>query len=790
MINNKYVVKSLLISNFKPFPYSNPPIKISFTDMSDRIIQFMMLSGFNGYGKTSIFQAIEFAISGKIEIKEFKDTTQKYSEHIMINQLGKESLIVLEIFNPCLNKIISIIRYNPNVKSCKESECKRGFKGFDVYIEEGTFDYNTFIDKKNKKEITKKTDEQVADLIGEKDIKEWLNINYIKQENIYNLLFKTNSERVSFVNQFIDKGYDEYFLKFDSEMQNNNNSISQVESELITLKRNLENSRVNNIGEEPENIKLFKDSILIWDKEKYEDDEEFEKYINVLKNIKTFCENFDCYNIKDKIFKIEDLLNNTEILKQVIFYNCYGNSVDIYRENNKKVTYLKEMIKDKKEIIKKDINEEYLSTELIQKINDIRDNENTINKLLDNKQKLYIEIKELREKVLSNTDEFEDVFNDVCPLCGSKYGNSKNLIQAIKQYCKNFEQCNDILTDTINKLSDNFDIMFKEISKNIEESISKIDYDQVVFDEINKFDNNIEQIKEYKSDLELLANKIILNILNSKKIDSNNIESIITNVKNELIKIKEQYISDYSNELEKYEEDTFKRNKWSLHILRSKDINNFLKDIDIKIDYLKWRYSNQQFNNFTKYTKELKEKSEQLREMLIKQIKLQKVIEKLKEAKNKYMDDLIGHIEIPLYIYSGKLMQTHQNGLGVFCTTGPSDKVTQFKLTTNGDGSVHDILNKFSSGQKAVINIATMLAFRKIKKSNFDLFMIDDPCQSMDDINIASLTDILRNEFRDSQIIVSTHEDSTAGYMCYKYYKSGNISRNFNVQKELYNIEK
>lgn len=142
------------------------------------------------------------------------------------------------------------------------------------------------------------------------------------------------------------------------------------------------------------------------------------------------------------------------------------------------------------------------------------------------------------------------------------------------------------------------------------------------------------------------------------------------------------------------------------------------------------------------------------------------------------------------YIYSGKLIQTHQNGLGIFCYTGSEDdKLTQFKLTTNGKPTGHDIVNKFSSGQKAVINISIMLAFRKVIQSNLNIFMIDDPCQSMDDINIASLTEILKNEFSDTQLIISTHEEDVAGYIKYKFNKSGKKARNFNVQKELYNTK-
>ncbi|MDQ2087919.1 ABC transporter ATP-binding protein [Herbivorax sp. ANBcel31] len=180
----------------------------------------------------------------------------------------------------------------------------------------------------------------------------------------------------------------------------------------------------------------------------------------------------------------------------------------------------------------------------------------------------------------------------------------------------------------------------------------------------------------------------------------------------------------------------------------------------------------------------------ELKDLMIYREKIDKIYTHIKNGKSSYINDVIRNIEIPLYIYSGKLLQTHQNGFGVFCNTGrETDKFTQFKLTISGDNSEHDVINKFSSGQKAVLNVALILAFRKIKKTNLDLFMIDDPFQSLDDINIASLTEILRNEFNDTQIIISTHDMETAVYMCCKYYKANKKYNNYNVQNELYKKE-
>jgi len=41
----------------------------------------------------------------------------------------------------------------------------------------------------------------------------------------------------------------------------------------------------------------------------------------------------------------------------------------------------------------------------------------------------------------------------------------------------------------------------------------------------------------------------------------------------------------------------------------------------------------------------------------------------------------------------------------------------------------------------------------------------------MDDINMASLVEVLRNDFSEKQIILSTHEDKVARYFTYKYLK-------------------
>ncbi|MFA2898364.1 hypothetical protein KWF25_14350 [Acinetobacter pittii] len=138
-----------------------------------------------------------------------------------------------------------------------------------------------------------------------------------------------------------------------------------------------------------------------------------------------------------------------------------------------------------------------------------------------------------------------------------------------------------------------------------------------------------------------------------------------------------------------------------------------------------------------------------------------------------YRKKLITDIEIPFYIYSGKILQTHQAGLGhgIFIKdpTG-DDELKNVRLVSNWQ-SDHDILNTMSSGQISAVVIALTLALHRVYANKFSTILIDDPVQTMDDINMSSLVELLRNDFSQKQIILSTHEDKVARYFTYKYLK-------------------
>ena len=154
-------------------------------------------------------------------------------------------------------------------------------------------------------------------------------------------------------------------------------------------------------------------------------------------------------------------------------------------------------------------------------------------------------------------------------------------------------------------------------------------------------------------------------------------------------------------------------------------------------------------------------------------------------AIEEYKNIVLKKLRVPLLIYTGKILQDYQNGLGVFINKD------EMRFVATGDAK-HDILNTFSSGQLSGFVLAFLFSMNKqyIKESTDDIgfILIDDPVQTMDDINISSLIEVLRNDFADKQIILSTHETEKENYILYKFYKYNQIGQSFNVKEQLYGV--
>ncbi|GEQ20240.1 hypothetical protein CBU02nite_07460 [Clostridium butyricum] len=790
-MSNSLIIKNIHISNFKaykPCSFSENDVnKISFQDVDDEYFRLMILSGFNGYGKTTIFQAVEFALSGKIDLVDYKDKNKKFEENVIINDLDRDSIIAIEFINVDSNEIKTLIRYAEEGKAGKYIEYAKGYK---AYIYEGEFNYNQFIDMLKKNKIKNVTKSEIQNLINENNIDEWINENYIKQDFTSNIIFKKDSDRVNFINSFVELTDKKNLNKLMEEIDNRKEVKDALEKDIKTI-----NTEINKIKlvqtQEINNEILNLEEHSLWDKEEYNDDEDFTTYINKIKSLRTFYIDLNNYTDRYKKEIVDYLVNNKNEIKYTLIAGYSETRRKNYINGFNRREYLKKIISSKDNFFKTEIKEQYFTSELKDTIEKIRNDKNELDAQSNEKENIYNKLKEVRLEIGENSNDFKEVFKDTCPLCGHNYSSEKNgLLDCIKQYNELFIQCDTVLRKGINQLNKSIDDRYSLVKTYIEKEIKSLNYDNSIKNYITDINgNNLRKYIDYKEKIEFVLNEAI--VIEDKEINSDNINNKYNDILSKIQILKNELDKKFTIFVnEGYNEAVYKENeKYCIQLNKKEDVT-YTEKISNKLKYLQWRKHEKDLVTLTKNKEKLNLKKEEYRNILIENKKIEKLIKAIKDAQKKYLKDIVKYIEIPLYIYSGKLIQTHQNGLGIFCYTGSEDdKLTQFKLTTNGKPTGHDIVNKFSSGQKAVINISIMLAFRKVIQSNLNIFMIDDPCQSMDDINIASLTEILKNEFSDTQLIISTHEEDVAGYIKYKFNKSGKKAINFNVQKELYNTK-
>lgn len=156
-----------------------------------------------------------------------------------------------------------------------------------------------------------------------------------------------------------------------------------------------------------------------------------------------------------------------------------------------------------------------------------------------------------------------------------------------------------------------------------------------------------------------------------------------------------------------------------------------------------------------------------------------KLIQSIDQQKKDYVAKMIADMEILFYIYTGRIMQDCHFGRGVFLK---NDSKRILFVSGNYKEDV-DVLYKMSSGQLAAIVIAFMLTINKLY-TNKVFVAIDDPVQTIDDMNMWGLIETIRHEFPNVFMLMSTHEEKYATILCDKF-KAWDISTQYIDLQEL-----
>lgn len=783
----------LRVYNFKSF---KEPLLIDFSQ-SDLTI----LNGPNGFGKTTIFDAIELCFRGKVG--RIVNTDRKVKNtHVLKNEIDKITTVFLELIGFDSNYVI-YASIPPNTEKTENNPSKCNIKTKILASWPESFDEDFEFDVIN--------DVTIENIIGNNEIKNTFDIfNYIQQEDTCHFLKNKESERHDKISYLFgtlkQRKNNEKIMKVVEGLEERLNSISLKKKILKEREVELNIKLQNEFNISDESYELLPsgmiNSISISDDTSAENISLNKKHIEDLYWISC---NVEKYNILSFNYKMHEVINNQVLLKNMILSGhltsyemmdkCYKHSQWLSKINKR----IKEYSKVIEFHIKKIDTNEYLT-----------------NKSLDEHIKTFPSI---YEKYKSDIEDYY--------LLSREIGSYQDIISKIsngrielRENCKSHfnnkyvscPYCGDV-KESIVKLESEFEKQskfFDDLKSNkllLLDAVTKKLVCGFLFDCINKAHSFVAKYKKYLKIKPALTEQLIpkdswLEMITVKKWlvkNKINIDGVIKNNSYELIG---ETLDDRLNIF------VYRLNKSIVPMPCDKtinDINNVLKIYELKCDKSgitnekNERVLNEHIEQELKYlsllllkvgSTEVSDVELEIKSLVDEENIVDVKLNLVKKMQGKYIREIKRYeksvakqISIPFHIYSGKILQTRPDGNGAYLQSADTDKENGYIRFLSNIGDEHDAWNMMSSGQLSGLVISFMLAMNKVYPTKLTTLLIDDPVQTMDEINFASFVQLLKSEFSNTQLIMSTHENKVANFFSYKYQNTKGTQL-FNLKNE------
>ena len=782
---NNYKISRIYLENYKLFANK----ELVFTDSA-----LAIFDGPNGYGKTSIFDAIEFLLTGNIK-RVFDNSsilkTEAY-ETVFIARNPKKDVIIKAEFLSADNTPFVIAKIIPAV-----SKSKKGRKYNPTKLGELA---NTYIlpsyECIDYSETYKCDHVEIANRIGTNVIDFFDLFYYIKQEDRLDFLKKTEKDRMAGINRLFNMQKEKDEFNNASKVIRQLNKLSKDLGD-INSKKSIEIKKLEeSLGKNEDQISMKYEKLLTWKKEIEIWDEQIisvndinkkDDMVNTIREIQFFIQNYNEFKIEQKNTWCSYWVGKQNYFSYYLALYPFKDTLENVKESFVLLAFLKqqELIVSNGNYIK--INFSKIAETLkinanIQLINEIVTQIINLEKNSNSLAKAASELNQAREILNGKTLSFTaiqsiDGEDTHCSLCGYDWGSNEELLLQITKTTESFKTFSDDSTyqkeNKIKELKDIYTSLFQpEINKFIDEHK---ELNNETFDYIFEPKNKIEET--FKAFAEGCA-KYNINIEKYSLDDS--YEKLVEGLVSELLASVKLLSNEYSEIRSKYDLPKVFNRYFNDKYDNVKEVS--LEKVAKKIAYIEYNYYNTTFEKIGQQRNQLldtENKSKILNDEIIPKIIQYK--ETIKTNIERYQNQIIKNIEIPFYIYTGRIMQSFQGGLGILIKE-PDIGSAEIENDT-GLNSIrfisparpeHDIIYTLSSGQLSAVVISFTLALNKIYSNGmFRCIFIDDPVQTMDELNIASFVELMRNEFMDRQIILSTHEDSFSRYVRYKYSKYG-----------------
>lgn len=765
----------LSIKNFKVHR------EIDFDFSSNKLV---LIAGNNGKGKTTIFDAIMWALYDE-------DTKGVTGDSIVHKRVGKDTEVVIEWKDDDDEYVVHSYRKSKKFKN-------------DRYL------------FKNGNDITcatkKETLDRISELLLPKDV--FRNCLLFSQYVKNNFAESTHSfQRDILDNLMLLNIYDELYKKIDSSISEEKSEIDKINANIPksigiieTTEKIIVDAKESIQREELENENKKKEIQEKIDefKEKENESDISEEEINNLKEHKTqkiqektkLESNIE--NIKEKAnseFKewksIIELEENKKISAIREHINTDKNELSLELENlNKKLSDAKDKTWNATKELedKKTSKIEELDSKSKDKINDLKEKKSNIDSnlfgmdsdienRLNNATKLEYEINELVEKI--NQPEKR------CYACNSildsdALNSLKNRLKELEDTKKNHEcVANDLKKERINleKEREKLNNSINELEQtSIEEKNSVRKHYTIKIEEIN------EKLERYDKDINIKISGI-----------KSKIEDLKTNLNEQEANIKEEYNSKRESKLveirNKYKDDAEKlKNKLSELEKELNDINN-----EILLKESKFQELRDLKQNIITLSKEIKSSQESFEGRKIKSLKyIEELKNDIKEKQNfvdkhntsiKEMERKIDILSFWKKAFSDTgiksvimdeavpILNERANELSNMTEDiivkfdsqtqlKSGDLKNKFSITALNTTNLSEF-SEFSAGEKRLVNIIVLLSLRylleRMQNTRINIVLMDEILDSLDPNNSGIVVDILKKLSFDHCVILISH---------------------------------
>lgn len=864
-------IRKILLYNFKNFRNE------TVIDFSDGIT---FLVGPNGYGKTTIFDAIELGLTGNLSrINKVTAENIVYNKPFFQNEIGQPVIIKLWLEKMNGDQLVIVRKLvNSSTDSSNLFAPLKSASQFMLFRQVEVSETNfSSIDNTSLEEIAQSSIDAFLGINGKYEIEKIFNLfNYIQQEETTFFLKQTEQERGDSLSFLVKTDKVEKKIKDITTVTTViNRKISDLEGKLKHLKQ-------QELSDVPYH-RLFNHKEFVFDCETPFSIANLDKlliYQNTLQNIIDFKKNFSIeeYNRKTERDKRKKDIAGDMAIKQALYFSMLSPNIlksnsqwlgekysldnpilfeyvllENYLQSYERVvhdcnrrkqlnTYLTNLSADITEMTEQSITytqSDRLSSDFellkiqVVKFQSLRNNASQVDKNLS-------ELQQLRSNLGNKFDELRHrhIDENKCPFCNSQFQTFEELKQAYDSY-KNYLTeissqnslqlqevqllLNELIQQLKQKIIDEINSLYTDVDKNL------LDRLQELKNSYQSYSQNVEGFKtfiqsytimvpyelgrlefkdynqQHQLNLQEFQSKLVVDNDVYRLLDINNLE----NIKRQLGDLREEF-SELQFETYQLESSSYSKinmamidsrllelknaihsavdNKYAINENLIADADNIfptyfqskveeLEDIRIGDLENKKLYLDRQHKLVQ--NQQLQDLSSQIETLRTTVERLEEINTIYKEEVKQFKIDIVKKLRIPFFIYSAKMLQNYQQGMGIFLThkkTTNSDSgkiaIIRFKSDTNND---HDAINQLSTGQLAVVSLAFTLSLNTMFKlsDNLNFLMIDDPVQDMDAMNVLSFIEILRHGIIDKyQIILSTYSDFNALFMGYKFANS------------------